>query len=120
MKRNYSGFTTRILEFGYRQDIPRSNWAYGTNVNYSHNALAYRLNEVGRQYEGPFWVSAFVENKDVLGLTLRAGVSNILGARSRWDRIVYAGRRNIAPIDFIGDRDRLIGPIFSFSARGTF
>jgi hypothetical protein len=66
------------------------------------------------------WLSVFVENKDVLGLTLRASVSNLLGARSRWDRTVYSGRRNTAPIDFTETRNRRIGPIFSFSARGTF
>jgi hypothetical protein len=119
-KRNYSGFTTRILETDFRHDIPRSDWAYGASASYSHAALAYRLNEVGRRYEGPVFVGVFVENKDVLGLTLRASANNILNARSRWDRIVYAGRRNVAPIDFVEDRDRLIGPIFSFSARGTF
>ncbi len=62
----------------------------------------------------------FVENKDVLGLTVRASASNILNARSRWDRIVYTGRRNSAPIDFVETRNRLIGPIFSLSVRGTF
>lgn len=56
----------------------------------------------------------------MFGLTLRASASNLLNARSRWDRVVYTGRRNLAPIDFIEDRDRLIGPIFSCSARGTF
>jgi hypothetical protein len=53
-------------------------------------------------------------------LTLRGSVTNFTNARSRWDRIVYAGRRNTAPIDFTETRNRLIGPIFSFSARGTF
>jgi hypothetical protein len=119
-KRNYSGFTTRLVELGYRHDIPRSDWAYGANANYNHSARQFRLTEVGRQYEGPVFASLFVENKDVFGLTLRATAGNILGARSRWDRIVYAGRRNVAPIDFIEDRNRKIGPIFSFSARGTF
>ncbi|WP_344705668.1 TonB-dependent receptor plug domain-containing protein [Sphingomonas swuensis] len=118
--RLYSGQTVRLLELGFRHDIPRSDWAYGFNANYSRDALAYRLTEVGRQYEGPVWLSLFVENKDVAGLTMRAGINNILNARSRWDRTVYAGRRNVAPIDFVETRDRLIGPILSFSARGTF
>jgi hypothetical protein len=119
-KRNYSGFTTRILELDYRHDVPSTNWAYGFGASYSRNALAYRLTEVGRQFEGPVWASLFIENKDVLGLTLRGSVANLNNARSRWDRTVYAGRRNVAPIDFTETRNRLIGPIFSFSARGTF
>lgn len=119
-KRNYSNFTTRLVEFGYRHDIPQSDWAYGANANYNHSASNFRLTEVGRQYEGPVFASLFVEHKDVLGLTLRATAGNLLNARSRWDRIVYAGRRNVAPVEFTETRNRLIGPIFSFSARGTF
>jgi hypothetical protein len=56
----------------------------------------------------------------VFGLTVRASAANLLNARSRWDRTVYTGRRNSAPIDFVENRNRLIGPIFSLSVRGTF
>ena len=56
----------------------------------------------------------------MFGLTVRASAGNLLNARSRWDRTVYAGRRNSAPIDFVEKRDRLIGPIFSLSVKGTF
>ncbi|WP_338502189.1 TonB-dependent receptor plug domain-containing protein [Sphingomonas kaistensis] len=119
-RRSWSSRTDRLAELDLRHDVPRSNWAWGGGINYAHQTLAYRLNEVGRQYEGPVWTSLFVENKDVLGLTVRANVTNLTNARSRWDRIVYTGRRNLAPIDFAENRNRLIGPIFSLSARGTF
>lgn len=119
-KRDLSGFGDRLVEFGYRHDIPESDWAYGANANYFHVTRSFRLNEVGRQFEGPVFASAFVEHKDVLGLTVRATAGNLLNARSRLDRTVFAGRRNIAPIDFVESRNRLIGPIFSFSVRGTF
>jgi hypothetical protein len=119
-KRALSGFTDRLIVIDYRHDIPGSNWAYGVDANYQHVTRAFRLNEVGRQFEGPVWTGVFVENKDVFALTVRASVSNLLDARSRWDRIVYTGRRNTAPIDFVEKRNRLIGPIFSFSVRGTF
>jgi hypothetical protein len=119
-KRPLSSFTDRLLEADFRHDIPRSNWAYGVEASYSHRTFAFRLNEVGRQFEGPVWAGAFVENKDVYGLTVRAGVGNLLNARSRWNRTVYTGRRNSAPIDFTETRNRLIGPIFSLSVKGTF
>jgi hypothetical protein len=119
-KRALSSFTDRLVEADYRHDIPGSDWAYGVNGNYQRVTRAFRLNEVGRQWEGPVWVGVFVENKDVFGLTVRASAGNLLNARSRWDRVVYSGRRNSAPIDFIENRNRLIGPIFSFSLRGTF
>jgi hypothetical protein len=34
--------------------------------------------------------------------------------------VVYDGRRNRTPISFVETRNRLIGPIFSLSVRGTF
>ncbi|UUR08339.1 TonB-dependent receptor plug domain-containing protein [Sphingomonas glaciei] len=119
-KRPLSSFTDRLIVADFRHDIPGSDWAYGVNGEYSHVTRAFRLNEVGRQFEGPVWVGVFVENKDVLGLTVRASASNLINARSRWDRVVYTGRRNNSPIDFVETRNRLIGPIFSLSVRGTF
>lgn len=118
-KRELSGFTNRLVDFSFRHDIPGSDWAYGAGANYSHVTLSYRLTEFGRQTEGPVFANVFVENKDVLGLTVRATVGNIFNARSTWDRTVYAGRRNTAPIAFVETRNRLIGPIFSLSIRGT-
>lgn len=120
VKRVRSGFTDRLLELNFRHDIPATDWAYGSNLNYSRVTRSVRLNEVFRQYEGPIWLGLFAEHKDVFGLVVRGSVSNLLNARSRLDRTVYTGRRNVAPIDFIERRDRLIGPIFSASLRGTF
>ena len=57
---------------------------------------------------------------EVFGLTVRATTANVLGARSRLNRVVFDGRRNSAPVNFVETRNRLIGPIFSFSVRGTF
>jgi len=54
-----------------------------------------------------------------MGLTVRATVSNLLGARSMLDRTVYAGFRT-GPVAFYEERDRRIGPVFSFAVRGKF
>lgn len=117
--RDLSGFGDRVLDFSYRHDVPQSDWAYGGGASYSHFTPSFRLNEVASQSEGPVFASLFVENKDVFGLTVRGTAGNLLDARQRLDRTVYAGRRNSAPVAFVETRDRLIGPIFSFSVRGT-
>jgi outer membrane receptor for ferrienterochelin and colicins len=117
--RPISSSLMRFFDITLRHDIPDSDWAYGLNLNHQLNALNYRLTEVGRQWEGPYWGSLYAEHKDVFGLTIRATVSNVLAARSLWDRTVYVGRRT-GPISFIERRDRLIGPIFSFQVRGKF
>jgi hypothetical protein len=62
----------------------------------------------------------FVEHKNVAGLTVRAEAFNLIDATHLFDRTVYSGRRTVAPISFIQRHDQLIGPIFSFSVKGTF
>ena len=119
-KRQWSGFTDTVVELGLRHDIPASDWAWGGDLEYSHYQPNYRRNQTDKVWEGPIWASLFVENKDVFGLTVRAQISNMVNARSKRDRIVYTGVRGDSPISFIEQRDRLIGPIFVFSVRGTF
>jgi hypothetical protein len=102
-----------------RHDVPRTNWAWGTDYEYYLNAKNYRLTETGRLWEGPIWGDVYIEHKNVHGLTVRAGVYNLVAADSMWDRTVHDGRRT-DPVAFIEHRDRQIGPIFSFQVRGKF
>lgn len=118
--RQWSGFTDTQASMALRHDIPNSDWAWGGAADYSHNQPNYRSNQVDRIWEGPSFASLFVENKDVFGLTVRAQVGNILNARSRRHRVTYAGLRGETPVVSVEERDRLIGPIFSFSVRGKF
>ena len=119
-KRQWSGFTNRQANFQLRHDIPGSQWAWGSNWNHNHILPRYRSDESDRTWEGPWFTSVFIENKDVAGLTVRATAGNILNARSRRERVVYTGLRGATPIDFIESRNRRIGPIFSLSVRGNF
>jgi outer membrane receptor for ferrienterochelin and colicins len=104
---------------GLRYDKPKSNWAAGADASYELDADYYRLTEQGRQWEGPVWGDVYVEHKNVHGLTIRAGMYNLFSADSRWNRTVYTGRRT-GPVAFVEDRERQIGPIYSFSIRGKF
>lgn len=119
-KRQWNGFTDTVISLGLRHDIPASDWAWGGDVEYSHYQPNYRRNQTDKVWEGPVWASVFIEHKDVLGLTVRASVRNIANARSKRDRTAYTGVRGESPVSFIEERDRLIGPIFSFSVRGKF
>ena len=102
-----------------RHDVPKTDWAWGLGASYELDAMNYRLTEVGRFWEGPTWGSVYVENKNVHGLTVRAGMYNLFLADSMWDRTVYVNRRT-GPVDFIEDRHRRIGPILNLQFSGKF
>lgn len=110
----------RAIELDFRHDIPKSNWAYGFSFGNYHFQNYYRLSEVGVDWEGPNWLGIYAENKNVLGLTVRVAINNVLNARNKLDRIVYDGFRDRSPIAFSEHRDRLIGPIFNILIKGNF
>ncbi|BEU99489.1 TonB-dependent receptor plug domain-containing protein [Novosphingobium olei] len=116
----YSNITDRLAEIELRDDLPGTNWAIGGSFNYSHQSLGYRVGEFGRDWEGPVFAGLYVENKNVFGLTVRASADNLLNARRRWDRVVYAGRRDQSPILFTETRNQLIGPLFTLLIKGSF
>ncbi len=118
-QRPISNSLQEFFSLALRHDIAGSHWAWGTGYSYQLNAKDYRLTEVGRLWEGPVWGDVYVEHKNVGGLTVRAGVHNLFAADSMWDRTVHTGRRT-DPVDFVEERDRQIGPIFSFAVRGKF
>ena len=118
--RPISGNRFYFVDATLRHDVPGTPFAWGANFSSDDYARNYYLTEVYHSWEGPYWLSGFVEHKNLLGLTVRAEVSNLLNARHRQDRTVYEGRRTVAPIAFIQKNDQLIGPIFSLSVKGSF
>lgn len=118
--RPISGTRDAYASVEFRRDVPQSPIAWGASASYNHNARFTRLSETFRSWEGPVFDSLYVEHKDVFGLTVRAQVANLLNARHRLDRFVYAGRRDTSPLLFRQEADQLIGPIFQFLVRGSF
>ncbi len=104
----------------FRHDIASSDWAYGASFNHFDNAPYARRFEIGRNWEGPVFDTLFVENKDVLGLTVRAQVGNLLGARNYFRRTVFDGERLDNNVEFNEYADRRIGPIFRMTVSGDF
>ncbi len=108
------------FEADFRHDIPDTDWAYGAGL-FTFNPAPYsRRFETGRSWEGPVFLNLFAEHKDVFGMTVNAGVRNVLGARNRFRRTVFAASRPDAPILFSEDLDRRVGPIFRFTVSGNF
>ena len=118
-KRPISDTLAREIDIEFRHDIPGSDFAWGGGFFNSLPTKTYRLTEIGRATEGPFFGNVFIEHKDIFGLTLRGTVGNLPGGRDRWDRTVFNGRRT-DPVLFFLERDRRIGRIFSIQLNGKF
>src|SRR5438270_2467031 len=106
-----------------RHDVPGTPFAWGVDAQYNHFAKNYFLTEIIRTLDIPLAFGAFVEHKNVMGLTVRASVFNIFGGRHGLhtvDRVVYSGFRDRAPIAFFEKHGDLVGPLFNFSVKGTF
>ena len=119
-RRFISSNLKRSLSAALRHDIPGSKIAWGIEAEHGKRAEHYFLSEIVRGSEGPVFASAFIEHKDLLGLTVRATVGNILNARHYLDRTVFDGRRDRDPVLFVQRADQLIGPIFQLSVKGNF
>mgnify|MGYP001308897370 CR=1 FL=1 len=118
--RAFSNDLYNRLEADFRHDIPSSDWAYGASL-FTFSPVEYsRRYEEGRFWEGPSFVDVFVEHKDILGMTGRLRVGNVLSARNKGFRSVYDGSRPDGDVLFTETLDRRIGPIVRFTLSGNF
>lgn len=120
IRRPFSYRFDRTGEISLRYDIPKSDWAMGGGFNWTHGEPYVRLFETGRDFEGPIYTFAFVENKDVFGLTVNLNLFNLTGGQGIFDRTVYTGLRDRSPIDFIERRRLNISTIYRLTVKGSF
>ena len=107
----------RNINLTYRHDIPRTDWAYGASYSEFEQAFFYRLDTRERPFNSPGSLGAFVEHKNVWGLTIRAALDNLLGTQEQFTRTFY-DRRRTNGILFTEFRDRDYGPVLTFSISG--
>jgi len=112
---NYFNHNTSL-----RWDVPDSDWAIGAGFQSSLNERYVRLFETGQSYEGPVYTSAFIEHKDVFGLTVNFNVFNLTAGENYIERIVYTGLRDRSPVLFVEDTRNDISTIYQIRVKGNF
>lgn len=117
--RQLSGIHQIEFDFEARHDFPDTPWAIGGSARWQDNAPNVRLDEIALRSEPFGFIGVFVENKDVAGLTLRASARNLTDRADRFDRTVFVDRQT-GEIDFVEDRDRGFGMIFTLNIEGSF
>ncbi|WP_162925181.1 TonB-dependent receptor plug domain-containing protein [Aurantiacibacter odishensis] len=119
-RRSIGGHQDREVDVQLRHDVPGSDWAWGVGAEYNHTLPFYRLGETGVNDEGPTYTYAFIEHKDVFGMTAGLTVFNLTDGRARLDRYVYDGYRDRSPLLFREVQDLSVQPIFNFRLSGDF
>lgn len=105
--------------FELRYDIPKTDWAVGFGGERYDNAPFVRLDE--RQYfeVRPIYTFAYLENKDIFGMTGRVEWFNVTDGDEQFTRQVYSPRRD-GSLLFSEDRSWSAGPILTVSLKGSF
>ena len=107
------------LDLDLRHDFAGGEWALGSGLFWNRNAPQVRLDEIALRSDSFAFLNAFVENKDIAGMTVRAEVANLLDRKNRFDRTVFIDRA-AGLVDFVEDRDRTFGTIFTLEVEGSF
>lgn len=119
IRRRISGDLIHEFSAEFRYDIPGGDWAVGANYFDFSRADEVRLSQLAEFPIAGGDLGFYVENKDVAGLTIRAGLSNLIGTNEAFRRTFYVSRRD-GPVAFVEDRDRFFGPVFSLDINGSF
>jgi hypothetical protein len=118
--RPFSGRRDLGGEISLRYDVPQSNWAMGAGFNWIHVNPNVRLFEVNTDFEGPIYTFAFIEHKDVFGLTVNLNVFNLTGGQIHFDRTVWNGLRDSSSVQFFESRRMDVSSIFRLQVKGNF
>ncbi len=121
LRRPFNETMTRDINITLRHDVPNTQWAWGVTAYQYRQSAGFRLDQRFRFLDRPGSLGAFVEHKNMFGLTVRATVENLLDTNESFSRTFYNGRRLADDSNqaFTEDRDRLYGPVFTLSISGT-
>lgn len=103
-----------------RYDFQNSNWAIGTDIDYSRRARNFRVTTTEKNNPDRPSLDLFIEHQNVLGVKLRLDLNNILNDRRVTDREFFEGRRDISGLDFTERRELVNGRVLRLSLSGNF
>ncbi len=118
-RRSINGHLIYDYTLELRQDVPDTDWAWGVVIEGFKQEPQYRIAEVMLRENEPAFSFAYLEHKDVAGMTARVAFGNLFDQRDKFWRQVYTPDRTGALLRS-EDYSRGFGPIFSFELKGKF
>ena len=119
VERPINGSDIYYLNAELRRDIPLTDWAVGVYLESYNGNPEFTLNERFHSGNQPPFSFAYVEHKDMLGMTGKFVVGNILDQHDWLRRDIYQPNR-LGTLVRSESRTRHFGPIFTFELHGTF
>jgi outer membrane receptor for ferrienterochelin and colicins len=103
----------------FRQDVPRTNFAWGFIAERDTSTAFYRLDYQSSEVNPSLTNSFYIEHKDILGLKVRATAQNLFNQKEKNREIFYEDRRD-GPIAFTRNTDIEWGPMLRLTVWGNF
>ena len=119
-ERRFQGNQNFGCGVSFNQDLRGGRWSYGFDhgCNIDRGKI-YRVREVRELYQEPF-VNAFVQWKPKADLTIRADIGNATDRAAGYNRFVYAGSRDTAPLAYQEERRTWMSPWLFLQVRKSF
>ncbi len=103
----------------FRQDFETARFAWGWDLRKRGNRVAFKVNELV-EYEDGVEANIFVETTRWFGLKIRLDGQNLADFRQLRDRSIFAGERDLSPLEVNEDRNRTDGVRVQLSLAGSF
>ncbi len=120
VQRRFGGERRWTWGLDFRHDIPSSDWAYGWGAEDQSDAAFLRLDYAVREFRTKPQTFAFIENKDIFGLKVRATLINLIGQKEKYREVYYLTDRRDGRVDQFRNGTNEYGVIGKLSISGTF
>jgi len=103
-----------------RHDIKNTQWAYGGGAREFADYKGFRSFTTDDPTLKRPITYAFIEHKDILGMKVKAELTNLLNSKEEFTREVFTARRDQGSLDFTEFQSRAFGPILNIEFSGKF
>lgn len=119
IRRSINGHLIWDYNIELRQDVPRTDIAWGLVLEGFKQEPFYQLSDTQLSGNEPPFLMAYLEHKDIAGMTGKVALGNLTNQKDTYWRRVYAGDRN-GPLVRTEEYSRAFGPIFTVELKGKF
>ncbi len=115
----FQGENRYAYTLDFRQDLDAARVAWGWDVRTRAERPLFKVNELD-VYDEDVEFNVFVETTRWFDMKIRISAENLLNLSQLRDRMVFAGLRNLSPLDFRELHDSVDGRRVILSFAGTF